>query len=263
MPSAVKPVGVCTRASTSTPPCSAQVLGLVAERVDVRARVLGHHQQRRGARARLAQRPRSWRRCSLQQHARLVRRRHRRAGVARLLEVVGARAAQRVDELRHSTAELPPVRLGQELQRGDREHVAEHAEGDRAAEPDGRREEADDAREQRADPAADVVTEAPAGARAPASGTARPGRSRSPRSSPRRRSRAGSRRSAASCWSRSAPRSTRPASARQRREQRERLAAPEPVVHEARAQVAEERAGDDHEQVARVPTTVRSRSFLR
>ena len=49
------------------------------------------------------------------------------------------------------------MRLGQEAQRDDREHVAEDAEGDGAAEPDGRREEADDAREQRAERAADVV----------------------------------------------------------------------------------------------------------
>jgi hypothetical protein len=49
------------------------------------------------------------------------------------------------------------VGLRQEPERGDREHVAEHAERDGAAEPDDRREEADDAREQRAEGAADVV----------------------------------------------------------------------------------------------------------
>src|SRR3954453_12290989 len=55
------------------------------------------------------------------------------------------------------------MRLGQERERRDREHVTEDAEGDGAAEADGRREEADDAREQRAERAADVVTKARAG----------------------------------------------------------------------------------------------------
>ena len=55
------------------------------------------------------------------------------------------------------------MRLGQEAQRNDREHVAEDAEGDGAAEADGGGEEADDAREQRPERPADVVTEACAG----------------------------------------------------------------------------------------------------
>ena len=79
-----------------------EVLGLVAERVDVRAGVLGHHEQGRGARARLPQ-PRLVAAVELEQHARRVRRPHRRTGVARLLEVVGARARQRVAERGHST----------------------------------------------------------------------------------------------------------------------------------------------------------------
>ena len=41
------------------------------------------------------------------------------------------------------------------------------------------------------------------------------------------------------------------------------LLAAEAVVHEARAQVAQERARDDHEQVAALPTTDRARSSLR
>ena len=94
-PSAVKPAEVCTAASTGMPPCSAQVLGLVAERVDVGAGVLGHHEQRRRARARLAE-PRLVAAVQREHEPRLVRREGGRAGVARLLEVVGAGAAQRV-----------------------------------------------------------------------------------------------------------------------------------------------------------------------
>jgi hypothetical protein len=79
----------------------AEILRLVAERVDVRARVLGHHQQRRGARARLAE-PRLMAAVQREQEPRLVGRERRRALVARLLEVVGARPEQRLRELRHS-----------------------------------------------------------------------------------------------------------------------------------------------------------------
>ena len=187
----------------------------------------------------------------LQQHARLVRRPHRRAGVARLLEVVDARAAQRVERGHSTGPDLAPVRLRQQRQRDDREHVAEHAEGDRAAEPDGRREEADDAREQRPERRGRRCNRSPRRSPAPASGTARTGRSRSPRSSRRRRSRAGSRRSAASCWSPPARGSTRPAttpaSAANSANARRR---PSRSCTKPARQVAEERARDDHEQVA-------------
>ena len=88
----------------------AEVLRLVAERVDVRAGVLGHDEQRGGARARLPQ-PRLVAAVQLQQHAGLVRRPHRRTGVARLLEVVELRARERVRQFRHSTgtSSLPCV----------------------------------------------------------------------------------------------------------------------------------------------------------
>jgi hypothetical protein len=55
--------------------------------------------------------------------------------------------------------QLSAVRLRQEHQRHEREHVAEHAERDRAAQPDRLCEEADDPGEQGADATADVVTE--------------------------------------------------------------------------------------------------------
>ena len=65
IPNTVKPVEVCTGVDRHAA-VQVQVLGLVAQGVDVRARVLGHHEQGGGARARLA-RPASWRRCSEQQ----------------------------------------------------------------------------------------------------------------------------------------------------------------------------------------------------
>ena len=80
-----------------------EVLGLVAERVDVGAGVLGHHEQRRRARARLAE-PRLVPAVQGQHEARLVRREGGRALVARLLEVVDARPEQRFRQLRHSAA---------------------------------------------------------------------------------------------------------------------------------------------------------------
>jgi hypothetical protein len=81
----------------------AEILRLVAERVDVRARVLGHDEQPRRARARLAG-PRLVAAVQVQQHARLVHRVRRRAGEARLLEVVRPSPQQRVGEARHSAA---------------------------------------------------------------------------------------------------------------------------------------------------------------
>ena len=149
----------------------------------------------------------------LQQHARArapATPARRRSAAARGRRTARPRSASESSVTRPARARLPCV-SGRNCQRADREHVAEHAEGDGAAEPDGRREEADDAREQRAEARGRRCNRSPRRSRAPASGTARPGRSRSPRSSPRRRSRAGSRRSAASCWSPTARGSTRPA----------------------------------------------------
>ena len=113
----------------------------------------------------------SWRRCSVQQHARArapATPARRRSAAAR-----GRRRARRAARRRAPSLdrrELPAVRLRQKRQRADREHVAEHAEGDRAAEPDGRREEADDAREQRAERRGRRCNRSPRRSRAPASG---------------------------------------------------------------------------------------------
>ena len=98
-----------TRASSQSPSSifpavQLPAIRLMAERVDVRAGVLGHHEQRRRARAPLqvvfvaAM--------QVDQHPRLVGRPHRRTRVARLLEVVGTRPEQRVYERRHSSARI-------------------------------------------------------------------------------------------------------------------------------------------------------------
>jgi hypothetical protein len=84
---------------------------LVAQRVDVRARVLGHDEQRRRARAGLAE-PGLVPAVEVEDQSRLVRGEHRRAGVARLLEVVRARRAQRVDEVHQSGESSAPCVSG-------------------------------------------------------------------------------------------------------------------------------------------------------
>ena len=74
-----------------------QVLRLMAERIHVRPRVLGHDEQ--GRRARPALQAGLVPAVQMQQHARLVRGERRGARVARLLEVVDAGRGQRGEEV--------------------------------------------------------------------------------------------------------------------------------------------------------------------
>jgi hypothetical protein len=79
-----------------------EILGLVAERVDVRARVLRHHDHSRGAGAGLAK-PRLVTAVQRVEEARRVRRVSRRAVVPQLLQVVDATVARGVEQVWHAS----------------------------------------------------------------------------------------------------------------------------------------------------------------